>query len=189
MLIEWSPLIIFFISFKLFGIYWATFSLLLACVVPLLWHRARTGKFKPLHLITLGVVAVLGGATLLLHDKRFIQWKPTVLLGLAAAAFLGSALSGKQPLVKRLLNSAFERPLPLTPSAWRWLGVAWSAWFALLAGLNLYVAHHFNEATWVNFKLFGISAAMLVFMLPQFLWLNAKIESAAPQTAPPGSDR
>ena len=58
---------------------------------------------------------MLGTATLLLHDKRFIQWKPTVLLALTAVAFLGSAVIGRQPLARRMLEGVFSEPLASAP--------------------------------------------------------------------------
>ncbi len=117
-LLEWSPLIVFFLVFKLFGIYWATGSLMLMCTVVLLAHRWRAGRFKTMHIITVVVALVLGTATLLLHDKRFIQWKPTVLLGLTAAAFLGSTAIGKQPLARRMLEGVFNEPLDISRASW-----------------------------------------------------------------------
>src|SRR3984957_14486717 len=98
-LLEWLPLIVFFLGFKLLGIYLATAALMTACVLQMVVHRLVSGKFKTMHVITVVVVLLLGSATLLLHDRRFIQWKPTVLLGLAAVAFLGSMFIGKEPLV------------------------------------------------------------------------------------------
>jgi intracellular septation protein len=77
-LLEWAPLIVFFVAFKLLGLYWATGALMVICVIVMLVHRVRTGRFKPMHVITAGVALALGSATLLLHDKRFIEWKPTV---------------------------------------------------------------------------------------------------------------
>jgi hypothetical protein len=93
-LLELSPLILFLVVFEILGIYWATAALMIACVLVLAIHRVRTGKFKLMHVITAAVVVTLGAATLLLHDVRFIHWKPTVLLGLTAAAFLGSMAIG-----------------------------------------------------------------------------------------------
>src|ERR1700749_1825572 len=97
-LLELSPLVVFFLAFKLLDIYWVTGALMLACILVMIVHRWRTGSFKTMHVITVAVLVVLGTATLLLHDKRFIQWKPTVLLALTAVAFLGSSAIGKQPL-------------------------------------------------------------------------------------------
>ena len=92
-LLEWSPLVVFFIAFKTLDIYWATAALMIVCVLVMFVHRVRTGRFKAMHVITACVALALGAATLLLHDKRFIQWKPTVLLGLTAVAFLASRSS------------------------------------------------------------------------------------------------
>lgn len=183
-ILEWSPLIVFFLVFKLFGIYWATASLMLVCTVVMFVHRIRAGSYKTMHVITVAVLAVLGTATLLLHDKRFIQLKPTVLLALTAAAFLGSMVIGKQPLARRMLEPVFEEPVQIPGPAWAVINLLWVGWFALLAAANLYVAHNYPESVWVNFKVFGISAATLVFMIPQVMWLHGKIKPA-PAEAPP----
>jgi intracellular septation protein len=121
---------------------------------------------------------VLGSATLLLHDKRFIQWKPTILLGATAIAFLGSAVVGRRPLARRMLESVFTEPLVVEPGAWNALNMLWAAWFALLAAANIYVARNFSEGIWVNFKVFGITAAMILFMIPQVVWLSGKTKPA-----------
>jgi intracellular septation protein len=178
-LLEFSPLIIFFLVFKWQGIYWATGALMIACVILMLAHRANTGKFKVMHVVTTAVVLVLGTATLLLHDRRFIQWKPTVLLGLTSVVFLGSMVIGKQPLVRRMLGSAFNEPLEISSRSWLVINALWVVWFALLAFTNIYVARNFPENFWVNFKVIGIPAATFVFMIPQVLWLSSKIKSPA----------
>jgi intracellular septation protein len=186
-LLELSPLIVFLIGFELLGIYWATAGLMLACVLVLLIHRARTGKFKTMHVVTAAVVVILGSATLLLHDVRFIQWKPTVLLGLTAAAFLGSSIVGKQPLVRRMFEGVFDEPLAVSPHAWLVINCLWAAWFALLAVINIYVARNFSESTWVHFKVYGITPATMLFMFPQVLWLSSKAKTA-PGSAPAPSE-
>jgi intracellular septation protein len=173
-LLEWSPLIVFFVAFKVLDIYWATAALMIACVLLLVVNRVRTGKFKTMHIITVAVVLVLGTATLFLHDKRFIQWKPTVLLALTSIAFLGSMVVGKQPLVRRMLEAVFEEPLRISTRTWLLINSVWVVWFALLATANIYVARHFAESVWVNFKVFGISVATMIFLIPQVLWLSGK---------------
>jgi intracellular septation protein len=177
-LLEWSPLIAFFVAFKLLGIYWATAALMIACILLLAVHRLRTGKYKTLHVVTTAVVLILGTATLLLHDKRFIQWKPTVLLALTSAAFLGSSVIGKQPLARRMLEGVFPEPLSVPARTWQAINGIWVAWFALLAVLNIYIARNFPENVWVNFKVFGITIAMMLFMVPQVLWLNGRTRTA-----------
>ena len=186
-LLELSPLIVFLVAFELLGIYWATAGLMAACVALLLIHRARTGKFKTMHIITTAVVLILGSATLLLHDVRFIQWKPTVLLGLTAVAFLGSSFIGKQPLVRRMFEGVFDEPLAVSSRAWLAINCLWAAWFALLAVINIYVARNFTESTWVHFKVYGITPATMVFMFPQVLWLASKVKPA-PDSVPVASE-
>jgi intracellular septation protein len=173
-LIEWSPLIAFFVVFEVRDIYWATGALMVACVLQLVIHRLRAGSFKTMHIITTCVVLVLGTATLLLHDQRFIQWKLTVLLGLTSAVFLGSMVIGKQPLVRRLLEAAFPEPLAVSDRAWLTINFLWALWFAAFAIVNLYVAKNFAVDLWVKFKVFGFPAATMLFMLPQVFWLASK---------------
>jgi intracellular septation protein len=144
----------------------------------------RTGQFKTMHVITAAVVVILGSATLLLHDIRFIQWKPTVLLALTAAAFLGSLGFGRKPLVRRMFEGAFNEPLAVSSRAWLAINCLWAAWFALLAVVNIYVAHNFTESTWVHFKVYGITPATMIFMFPQVLWLSSKAKGAAGSPAP-----
>ncbi len=177
--LEWLPLLIFFAVFKLYGIYYGTGALMVATVALMLAHRARTGKFKPMHAVTAAVAMALGTATLLLHDKRFIQWKPTVLFGIAALAFLGSSWAGGRPLARRMLEGVFNEELEVGSRAWLLLNALWAAWFALLAGLNIYVARTFSDALWVDFKVFGLTIAMMLFLLPQIFWLHGKIKPVA----------
>ena len=178
-ILEWSPLIVFFVAFKLLGIYWATGALMAICVIVMLVHRLQTGAFKPMHVVTAAVAVVLGSATFLFHDVRFIQWKPTILLGGAAVAFLGSSFIGRQPLARRMLEGVFSEPLELTPQAWRVINALWAFWFAFLAAANIYIARNFSEGVWVNFKVFGISVAMVIFMIPQVIWLNGRIKTTS----------
>jgi intracellular septation protein len=181
-LLEWSPLIVFFVTFEILDIYWATAALMLGCVLLLVVHRVRTGKFKTMHIVSTAAVLVLGTATLLLHDQRFIQWKLTILLALTALVFLGSAFLGKQPLVRRMFEAAFNEPVVLAPRVWQVINLLWVAWFAAFAILNLYVARNFTVGFWIKFKVFGFPAATMLFMIPQVLWLSNKL-------SPPSADR
>jgi intracellular septation protein len=182
-LLEWSPLIVFFVTFKMRDIYWATGALMIACVLQLVLHRLYAGKFKTMHIVTTCVVLVLGAATLLLHDQRFIQWKLTVLLALTSAVFLGSMVIGKQPLVRRILEAALPETLQVPARTWQTINLLWVVFFAAFAALNLYVAKHFDVDLWVKFKVFGFPVATMLFMLPQVFWLVSKVP-AEPKATP-----
>lgn len=171
-LIDFLPLIAFYVGYLLGGIYAATAALIGGCLLQLGidWWRTRT--IKPIHGITAVLAVIFGSATLLLHDPRFIQWKLSVLMWLLGAAFLASPLVGHRPLAQRLLESTLSEHLaPVSAQRWRWINFAWVLFFALVGALNIYIAHTFSEQAWVNFKVYGVTGLSLVFMFTQLLWL------------------
>jgi intracellular septation protein len=101
---------------------------------------------------------------------------------MTAVAFLGSMVIGREPLVRRMFEGVFPEPLAVTPRVWLVINSLWVVWFAALAVLNIYVAHNFAESIWVNFKVYGITPATMVFMIPQVIWLSGKVK-AEPATA------
>ena len=177
LLFDFLPIIAFFVAYKLADIYVATVVLIVAVVLQSAIQWLRKRKLSSMHLVSAGLVLVFGGLTLAIHDKAFIMWKPTVVNWLFAAAFLASqmpALGGK-PMVQRLM-SATESGLDLSASSWRHLNLMWVAYFVFLGVANLIVFRNFDEATWVNFKLFGMLGLTLVFVLLQGMWIASKAQ-------------
>ncbi|HKK14942.1 MAG TPA: septation protein A [Gammaproteobacteria bacterium] len=171
-LYDFFPILLFFVAYKVMGIYAATATVIVATVaqVAIFWLRHR--RFEKMHLITLAIVVVFGGATLALHDPVFIKWKPTVAYWLFAVAFLGSAFVGERNLVERMLGHAIS----VAPPVWMRLNTAWVLFFAAMGVLNLYVAFSFDENTWVNFKLFGLMGITFGFLLAQGFYLARHME-------------
>jgi len=165
---DFLPIILFFIAYKTYDIYVATAVAIAASLILVAYTWLRTHKLEPMQLVSLGLIVVFGGATLWLKNPLFIMWKPSILYVLFAAAFLGSQFIGEKTLVERMMGSLMSAPQTI----WRQVNIAWVGFFIALAGLNLYVAYNFDEATWVNFKLFGLMGITLVFMLAQGLWLG-----------------
>jgi len=165
-----GPLAAFFIAFKLAGIYVGTAVLMGAMALVLLIDYIRERRIPPLHAMSGALIFVLGAATLALHDERFIKWKATVFLWLLGLLFLGSTWIGERPFVQRLLEGTLENGPALSLRRWRTLNLAWVAFYFALGAANLFVAFHFSTATWVNFKIFGLTAATFVFVLLQFAW-------------------
>lgn len=175
LLIDFFPLIAFYISYRFGDIYVATAVFIVATIAQVAVHWWRTRTIKTIHWVTAVLVLVAGSATLLLHDPRYIQWKVSVLMWLLSAAFLFSHFIGAKPLTQRFLESTLAEHLaPVSDKVWSHLNLAWILFFALVGALNLYVAREFSESTWVNFKMFGVSALTLLFLLPQVFWLAAK---------------
>lgn len=175
LLLDFFPIILFFAAFKFAGIYVATGVAIVATVAQILWLRYKNGKVEPMQWVSLGVIVLFGGATLVAHNETFIKWKPTVLYWL-----MGSALIVGQSLFhKNLLKSVMGSQMQLPEAAWRVMTWSWASFFAAMGALNLWVAFHYDTDTWVNFKLFGGMGLMLVFVIGQAVYLSrfAKTES------------
>lgn len=166
-LFDLFPIILFFVAFKVWGIFTATAVAIAATLAQVAWMAFRHRKVDTMLWVSLGVVVVFGGATLALHDQKFIQWKPTALYWLFAVALLAA----RYVFRKNVIRTMMSKQLTLPDSVWDKLNVAWAVFFALLGVANLYVVGNFTEAQWVNFKLFGTTGAMLVFIVAQSLWL------------------
>lgn len=172
LLFDFLPILLFFAAFKLFGIYIAVAVAMGASLiqVSVVWFKNR--RFETMQLITLGVVLLLGSATLLLRDIMFIKWKPTVVYWVFAVFFFATQYVGKKPLIQRMM----EEKLTLQTSIWRRLNMAWSLFFASMGFANLYVVYNYSTETWVNFKLFGTLGLTLLFILIQALYMARYID-------------
>lgn len=165
------PLLLFFAAFKLYDIYVATAVAIVASVVQVgaFWWRHR--RFETLHLVTLAVIVVFGGLTLILRDDTFIKWKPTLVYWILAGIVLGSQWLGQKTAIERLLG----HQLTLPPQVWARQNLSWGIFFIVLGALNLYVAFYYapdldavaRQDIWVKFKVFGLLGLTLAFTLLQ----------------------
>lgn len=172
LLFDLFPVILFFVAFKFQGIYVATAVAIAATIGQIIWTKLRHGKVDVMLWVSFVIIGVFGGATLLLHDETFIKWKPTVLYWLFSSVLLVSNQFFKKNLIRSLLNEKIALPL----HAWNRLNLSWSVFFAVLGFLNLYVAFNYPTDTWVNFKLFGFTGIMLIFILAQSAWMAKFID-------------
>ena len=168
LLFDILPVALFFVAYKFAGVYVATGVAIAANVLQILWLRLRGKKVEPMMWASLAIIAVLGGATLYLHNETFIKWKPTVLYWLFAAALLIAQLAFRKNLIRAMMEKNISLPEPI----WRRLNLSWVVFFLVMGVLNLYVAFNFSTDTWVNFKLFGSFGLMLVFIVGQGLLLS-----------------
>jgi len=168
LLLDFLPIAVFFAAFKLFDIWVATGVAIAATVAQIAWLRYSTGKVEPMQWLSLGVIVLFGGATLLAHNDTFIKWKPTVLYWL-----MGGALAvGQLVFRKNLLKSLMGAQMTLPDAAWRSLTWSWTTFFAAMGVINLWVAFHYDLDTWVNFKLFGGLGLMVLFVIGQAVYLS-----------------
>ena len=169
LLVDFLPIVIFFVVYKMTNdLILATAILIPATMLQMGYTWLTTKKIEKMQLVTLIMVVVLGGLTVALQDGQVIKWKPTIVNWLFGLAFLGSQFIGKKPVVQRLM----EKGIQLPGRIWRQLNFAWFVFFAVMGSLNLYVAFNYSEATWVDFKLFGMLGLTFVFILAQGIYMS-----------------
>jgi intracellular septation protein len=171
------PVFLFFVAFKLFDIYVATAVAIGGTFAQIGWLLLRKRKVDNMLWVSLAVIVVFGGATLVLQNETFIKWKPTVLYWLFAGALTVSALAFK----KNLIRTMMEAQVTLPDVVWGRLLASWISFFSVMGALNLVVAFNFSTDAWVNFKLFGGIGLMVAFVLLQALMLSRYIEEKKPE--------
>lgn len=178
---DFLPIVLFFIAYKfgggiyhwngqeydVQGIYVATAVMIVASIIQVAFSWIRHRSVEKSHLITLVLVLVLGGATLWLQNPDFIKWKPTAVNWLFAMAFFAAHAFTDKSLLERMMAEHIQLPTAI----WFRLNIAWIVFFIGSGIANLYVAFNFDEATWVNFKLFGLLGMTILFVVGQSIYL------------------
>ncbi len=179
LLFDFFPIALFFIAYKMEGIFVATAVAIAATIVQMsiVWYKNR--KFENTHLITLALIVVFGGLTLILQDEMFIKWKPTVLNWLFGAVFFGSQYYGAKTITERMMGKNIALPIAI----WIRLNISWVVFFVIMGFVNLYVVYNFDTDTWVNFKLFGMMGMTILFVVVQALFLTRHILPVKPSAS------
>jgi intracellular septation protein len=197
LLFDLFPVILFFATFKYYGsnpegaaalvgsllgsavldvkqapILLATVVVIAATAAQIAWVHFRHGKVDKMLWVSLVLVSVFGGMTLIFQDETFIKWKPTILYW----AFAGSMAFAALVLKKNPIKAMLGEQLTLPEDVWGKLNLAWIGFFLFMGVLNLIVAFNFSTDIWVDFKLFGGMGLLLLFVLGQGLMLSKYVE-------------
>jgi intracellular septation protein len=161
-LVEWGPLIAFFIANARAGIFWGTGVFMAATTAALAISWTLTRRLALVPLIGAVFVAVFGGLTLWLQNDTFIKVKVTLVNVMFGSILLAGLFFGKQ-FLKLILGEA----LKMDDEGWRILTLRWGLFFFALAALNEVIWRSVSTDLWVNFKVFGILPLTLLFALSQ----------------------
>ena len=178
LLVDFIPLIAFFVAFVAFDLYVATATIIVVTALQIAYQWFRHRKVNKMLLISGVLVAVLGGITLALRNPVFLQWKLTVVNWLFAAGFLGSQLFGSKTFTQRIMGHAVE----LEPAMWRQLNTMWVVNFAVIGALNLYVMYNYELQLWVYFKTFGMIGLSLLTAVAQAVWISSRATDRSPDS-------
>jgi len=169
------PVALFFIAYKLFDIYVATAVAIACSVLQVTGFWLKYRRVETMHIVTMILIVVFGGATLILQDEMFIKWKPTILNWAFAIFFIISQYIGEKPIIQRMLSSSMDLPDPI----WTRLSFLWALFFFSLGLINIYVIYNFDTDTWVNFKLFGMTGLTIIFVIFQSFYISRYIKDDA----------
>ncbi len=180
-LLEYLPLILFFVVYKFVDIFWATGVLIVAAILQLGWALFVTKKVTTKNWVLFIIAAGLGSLTILFRDESFIQWKATIIYSALALALVISRFVFSKNLIQSMLTSLFEEQntgkgkIDVPHSVWEKLNWFWVVILISVAIANIMVAQHFDLDTWVNFKVIGITAisfvALVITMVSIFKYL------------------
>lgn len=173
---ELFPIILFFVAFKIKGIYFATAVAITASILQIGYMVIRKKPIEAMMWISLAVLCVFGGSTLLLHNELFIKWKPTILYWVFAAIIIVAKVGFR----KNIMQILMQKQLQLPKKAWNFINISWASFFLVLGGVNLFVAYRFSTNLWVNFKLFGVLGCFIFFAIIQSLFLAPYIKEDTP---------
>lgn len=177
--IDFGPLLIFFLTYKLSsggsgafaattGAIKGTLAFMVAIVIAMIVSKWKLGRISPMLWMSGILVLGFGALTVWFHDERFIVMKPTIIYAAFAALLLGGwAL--KRPMLKYLLQSALDG---LTDRGWLALTRNWGLFFAALGVANhimyeLIQAGRMSFDTWLTIKVWGVTALSFLFTLTQ----------------------
>ena len=161
--LNFGPLLVFFAANKFGGVFVATGAFMAATALAMAVSWVMTRHIPAMLILTGVIVAVFGGLTLWLQDETFIKLKPTLIYG-AFASILGFGLVTKRPTLQLVLGEALPA---LTDTGWAKLTRNWAVFFVVLMGANEVARQVLTTDQWINFKVWGVTAATMVFALAQ----------------------
>lgn len=174
------PVILFFVGYKLFDIFVATAIAIGTTLLLIVWSKLVHKHVDKMLMVNGAIISVLGGITLLLHDKTYIMWKPTVLYWIGAMVLFVSNQFFDKNLIQQMMQKILNPPKVI----WHKLNWLWISFLVGLGVLNLYVAFYFTESAWVNFKLFGVTVLMFAFMIAQTVVLKQYLVNTGDDETP-----
>jgi len=174
-LIDYGPLLVFFLTYKyfspdqsdpageIFAVIRGTGAFILAAIIALAASKWVLGKVSPMLWLSTVLIVGFGALTIYFQDERFIEWKPTIIYVAFGVLLLGGWMRGK-PLLKYLLEAAFEG---LDQAGWLLLSRNWGLYFLFLAVLNTVLIYTISFEAWLAAKLWLFMPLSFLFTFTQ----------------------
>ncbi len=143
----------------------ATTAAIVATFIQVGWVKYRHGKVDAMLWMSFSIITIFGGATLYFHNPVFIQWKPTILYWTFATVLVAApVIAGRNPI-----RSMLESQIHLPNHVWKNLNISYALFFFGLGIANIAAVRWLSCDAWVNFKVYGITGLLFIFILAQTL--------------------
>ena len=162
------PVILFFVAYKIYDIFVATAVAIIATLAQIAIVYLKHRKLEKMLVFNGLMISILGGLTILLKDKYFIMWKPSVIYW----AFALALLFADQFFNRNLVQLALGKQMELSKIVWKKINIFTALFFIFLGFVNLFVAYNYSENTWVNFKLFGLTGLLFLYMIAIAIYIS-----------------
>ncbi|ACL32138.1 septation protein A [Glaesserella parasuis] len=166
-LLEFIPLILFFVVYKTYGVQEAALVLVAATVVQFIALQLLYKKIEKNQWIMGIAVVFFGLLTAYFNDLAFLKWKVTIVNAIFAVALLVSQYVFKKPLIQMLLG----KELKLPQNVWEKLNLGWAGFFIFCMIINIIISEFFSDDVWANFKVFGLTGLSLIAVIGTGLYL------------------
>ena len=134
LLLDFGPIVLFFIVYKYYGLYAAIYAMIASTFVQIMYSRVTTGKFVTSQVLTFALLVVFGGISIILRDPAFVMWKVSVLYVIFATVLIGSNYVGSKTLLERMMGKELQLPR----NTWVNLTWFWSLGFIVIAIINAF---------------------------------------------------
>jgi len=167
---DFGPLLIFFTVYYKNGndLRTAIPPLIISTLIAVAVMYFVEKKIPYVPLIGAIVISLFGGLTLYFNNPIFIYMKPTIVNLIFASILLVSKSFFDKNFLKLFLQTTFQ----LNEEGWGKLNSRWAYFFIFLALLNEVVWRTQPEATWVNFKVWGMLPISIIFTAMQLPLIN-----------------
>lgn len=185
LLLDFGPLLIFFLAYKFYGVFIGTGVFMVAIIAAVIISKVRLGHVSPMLWLTAILVVGFGGLTIYLHDPKFIQLKPTIIYLLLSGLLFGGLFAGK-PMLKYVLEAAYDG---LSDTGWLKLSRNWAWFFLAMAGANEVLRWQFSFDQWLTIKTWGVTVVSILFgisQLPMLMKNGLTVETETPPVPPQG---
>jgi len=164
-IIEFGPIVIFFITFEIFSFMVSVGTLIITVIFSFVASIVVQKRLALFPLISSASVIIFGLLTLFLRNPDFIIFKDTLYFGFFGFGIVTSLL-GKRLVLKQLFGELFA----ITDKTWRTISWRWGIFMLLLALSNEFARLYFSPTEWVRYKFIVL---VIAFMFSTFQFITS----------------